>query len=110
MPVFKEERILDLPVSEQETPALALGSPVSTPVPSAPIIPTIGGIVDQKAASVKGLSSNQLSQIAKMPGSDTGPNLVPLSEVVANKRDNTYVRGMDLENIYGLQQSWYRHS
>ena len=112
MPIFEEEKILDLPVEGQNIPKPALGSPAYAPYPSPPALSSAGMLFGGAGRegddfSRRGLTNDQLSKIATMPSKDTGPNLIPLSEVAANKRYNTYVRGVDLENIYGLQQSWY---
>jgi len=111
MPIFKEERTLDIPVEQQDMPTPALGSPVQAPVPTPPSLPSSrvgsGGGTSTSDKSRMGLSGEELSRLAKVPKSTyEGPNLIPIGEVVANKRYNTYVRNMDLENIYGLQQSW----
>ena len=108
MPVFNDEKILNLPVQGDNIPTPALGSPEQMSLPNPPPLPSVGGFgLMNNDRSREGLSNDQLSKIAKTSSGDTGPNLIPLSEVVANKRYNVYTRGVDLENIYGLQQSWY---
>ena len=58
-----------------------------------------------------GLGIDQLSEFANLrtnQASFTSPTQsIPRSELVANKRYDLYERGVDLENVYGLQQSWY---
>ena len=108
MPVFKDEQILNLPVKEDNMPTPALGSPEKMSLPKPPPLPSVGGFgLMNNERSKEGMSNDQLSKIAKTSTGETGPNLIPLNEVVANKRYNVYTRGQDLENIYGLQQSWY---
>jgi len=101
MAVFEDELITNNPVEGDPIPQLALGTPQLSPMPTPPALGGFG--VGNK--SIEGLDGSQLSKIAKLPGQGGGANLIPLSEVAANKRYNTYVRGMDLENIYGMQQS-----
>jgi len=102
MAIFKEELITNTPLEGDPIPQLALGTPQLSAMPTLPNIEVSGGSVNK---SIEGLDSSQLSKLAKLPGQGGGANLIPLSEVAANKRYNTYVRGMDLENIYGMQQS-----
>lgn len=101
MAIFEDELITNNPVEGNPIPQLALGTPQLSTMPTPP---SLGG-VDSANKSIEGLDGSQLSKIAKLPGQGGGANLIPLNEVVANKRYNTYVRGMDLENIYGMQQS-----
>jgi hypothetical protein len=57
-----------------------------------------------------GLKIDQLSEFSGVrtnQSSFSSPvQMVPRSELLANQRYNTYQRGVDLENVYGLQQSW----
>jgi len=101
MAIFKEE-LINTPLEGDPIPQLALGTPQLSAMPTLPNIEVSGGSVNK---SIEGLDASQLSKLAKLPGQGGGANLIPLSEVAANKRYNTYVRGMDLENIYGMQQS-----
>lgn len=101
MAIFTDEFLTDNPVEGNPNIEEALGSPLSGPEPG----PTYSGMGEGASMSREGLSGEQLSKIATLPGQGGGVNLIPLSEVAANKRYNTYVRGMDLENIYGMQQS-----
>jgi hypothetical protein len=101
MAIFEDELITNNPVEGDPIPQLALGTPQLSAMPT---LPNLGG-GGSANKSIEGLDGSQLSKIAKLPGQGGGANLIPLSEVVANKRYNTYVRGMDLENIYGMQQS-----
>lgn len=103
MAIFSDELLTNNPVKGNPILEEALGSPRIGPEPG-PMYTGIGASVN---TSKEGLSGDQLSKLAKAPGQGGGVNLIPLSEVAANKRYNTYVRGMDLENIYGMQQSWY---
>ena len=56
-----------------------------------------------------GLSIDQLSHLhgAARTGFQAAPEMVSGAELNANKRYPLYERNVDLENIYGLQQSWY---
>lgn len=104
MAVLDDDLILNNSLEGDPVPKLALGTPELMAMPNLPSLGNVGmgGGVN---SSREGLDGSQLSKIAKLPGQGGGANLIPLSEVVANKRYNTYVRGMDLENIYGMQQS-----
>ncbi len=57
-----------------------------------------------------GLTIDQLSKLANIPTNQSSFNspvhAIPQSELIANKRYEMYNRDVDLENIYGLQQSW----
>jgi hypothetical protein len=63
-----------------------------------------------KSSGSTGLSIDQLSNLANIPtntSSFSSPiSAIPRSELIANKRYDSYNRNVDLENIYGLQQSW----
>jgi exodeoxyribonuclease-5 len=58
-----------------------------------------------------GMTIDQLSTFAKLPQSQSTFNspaqMIPRSELLANQRYPLYNRNIDLENVYGLQQSWY---
>lgn len=103
MAIFEDELITNNPVEGDPIPQLALGTPQLSAMPT---LPSLGG-GGSESKSIEGLDGSQLSKIAKLPGQGGGANLIPLNEVIANKRYNTYVRGMDLENIYGMQQSTF---
>jgi hypothetical protein len=63
-----------------------------------------------KDSGKNGLSIDQLSRFTSVPtnqSSFSSPvHAIPQSELIANKRYEMYNRDVDLENIYGLQQSW----
>jgi len=55
-----------------------------------------------------GMAFKDLSKLAKAPtstGFDAPFQMIPRSELMANQRYPLYERGINLENIYGLQQS-----
>jgi len=56
-----------------------------------------------------GMTIEQLSDLhgPASTGFASTPESVAAAELIANKRYDFYNRGVDLENIYGLQQSWY---
>ena len=56
-----------------------------------------------------GMTIEQLSDLhgPSSTGFASTPESVAAAELLANKRYDFYNRGVDLENIYGLQQSWY---
>ncbi len=57
-----------------------------------------------------GLTIDQLSDFSRIPTNQNTFNspvqMIPRSELLANQRYNIYERDRDLENVYGLQQSW----
>ena len=57
-----------------------------------------------------GLTIDQLSEFSRIPTNQNTFNspvqMIPRSELLANQRYNIYERNRDLENVYGLQQSW----
>jgi predicted NAD-dependent protein-ADP-ribosyltransferase YbiA (DUF1768 family) len=63
-----------------------------------------------KDSGKNGLSIDQLSRFTSVPtnqSSFSSPvHAIPQSELIANKRYESYNRDVDLENVYGLQQSW----
>ena len=111
MPIFDNELIdssanRDLNPQLPGTPKSYLGSPTIRDVDVS--LPT-GGV--PSGGSFNGLSIAQLSEIG-LAARDTrtfgGPMMmVPRKELLDNQRYGTYVRGVDLENIYGIQQPWY---
>ena len=76
--------------------------------PEKPTIDTsLGGMPEQRFG---GLTIDQISTIKNVQGGisfDSPFEMVPRSELLENKRYANYERNVDLENIYGLQQSWY---
>jgi hypothetical protein len=69
------------------------------------------GVVAYAPSSKRGFSLEELKQIKGTPG-DKGFGQTfasaQKSELLANQRYPVYERGVDLENIYGLQQTWYQ--
>ena len=63
-----------------------------------------------RGTSKSGLTVDQMSTLSSIPKSDFGFNspmqMIPKSELLENQRYGIYSRGVDLENIYGLQQGW----
>ena len=107
MPVFQDEHIANTPLERDNIPQVALGTPELTPFSGAPALSSDEeGVASQRSRD--GLSGEQLTKLASRPGPGGGVNLIPLSEIEANKRYPTYVRNMDLETVYGLQQPWYK--
>ena len=111
MPIFDNELVdssanRDLNPQLPGTPKSYLGSPTIRDVDVS--LPT-GGV--PSGGSFGGLSIAQLSEIG-LAARDTrtfgGPMMmVPRKELLDNQRYGTYVRGVDLENVYGIQQPWY---
>jgi len=101
MPIFDNELIDN--VSNRQDPRLEapLGSPNLIDINTNISL----GVTPPKPVGT-GLSLEQLSRI-KTPNTSTFDSpfqMVPKSELIANKRYSLYERDKDLENIYGLQQ------
>ena len=59
-------------------------------------------------AGTQGLTPEQLAKPQNIAPSFNSPfQSIPSSELMANAKYPMYNRGLDLENIYGLKQSWY---
>jgi len=112
MPIFDNE-LVDSSANRDPNPQLTgtpksyLGSPTIRDVETS--LPT-GGV--PSGGRFNGMSIAQLSQIG-LAATDTrtfgGPMMmVPKKELLDNQRYGTYVRGVDLENIYSLSQPWYK--
>ena len=112
MPIFDNE-LVDSSANRSTNPELSnapkpvLGSPTIRDVDVS--LPTGG---TPSGGKFNGMSISELSQIG-LAANDTrsfsGPMMmVPRKELLDNQRYGTYVRGVDLENIYGLSQPWYK--
>jgi len=111
MAIFDNELIDNQPTGggELEVPKHSLGSPTIREVnPNLPM----GGGFGAGQGSFGGYTINQLSEIglAAKPGTgfDSPMAMIPRSELLNNQRYGTYVRDLDLENIYSLTQPWYK--
>jgi hypothetical protein len=103
MPIFDNELIDNTVNRELRLPEAPLES-----VPYKEIsVPTLHS--NAPDYSRRGLSLEELDNIqVEEPTGFAGTfSSIPKSELLANKRYPMYERGVDLENIYGLQQSWY---
>jgi hypothetical protein len=107
MPTSNNEPIQRNSEGEVIQPKPYLGSPDSREINR-----SMGGFESfgSKSSGNNGLSIDQLSNLANTPtnqSSFSSPiHAIPRSELIANKRYDSYNRNVDLENIYGLQQSW----
>ena len=115
MAIFDNELIDNQPSSNDKdfpkVPKHTLGSPVIKDVDVR--IPRGGGInINGVQGNHGGYTIDQLSEIglAAKPktGFDAPMTMIPRSELLANQRYGTYVRGVDLENIAALNQTWYQ--
>jgi len=105
MPIFDKELIDNVSNRETPSPKIALGSPITTEIK----IPGLGGFENYgvKKSGDTGLSLEDIQKLTNVPNSTSwdGPiEMIPRSELLANKRYGLYERGVDLENIYGLKQ------
>jgi hypothetical protein len=108
MAIFDNELIDNVSNRTPESPNKLLPSPTVKDVNV-----SLGGFETYGGAGVgkTGLNIDQLSEFSGLrtnQSSFSSPvQMVPRSELLANQRYTTYQRNVDLENIYGLQQSWY---
>jgi hypothetical protein len=107
MAIFDNELIDNVSNRAPEAPKKLLPSPTVRDVDV-----SLGGFETYGSAGVgkTGLNIDQLSEFSGLrtnQSSFSSPvQMVPKSELLANQRYTTYQRNVDLENIYGLQQSW----
>lgn len=108
MAIFDNELIDNVSDRTPEGPRKLLPSPTVKDVDV-----SLGGfeVYGDPNPGKTGLSIKQLSELSGVrtnQSSFSSPvQMVPRSELLANQRYNVYERNVDLENIYGLQQSWY---
>jgi hypothetical protein len=108
MPIFDNELLGQAPKNIDDTglPNVGFASPILD-TPERYIAPDISNFGFDKPGST-GLTIDQLSELAHTPtqgGKFSSPeSSIPRSELLANQRYPLYQRGVDLENIYGLQQ------
>jgi uncharacterized protein YaaR (DUF327 family) len=109
MPIFDNELLGGAPknIDDAGLPNVGLASPILD-TPERYVAPDISNFGFNKEGST-GLTIDQLSQVAHMPTDlgrfDSPEASIPRSELLENKRYPLYQRGVDLENIYGIQQS-----
>jgi len=109
MPIFDNELINNVSNrgAAPETPYL--GSPDTLEV-NLNLNPVEGSMSTQTdTLSRQGMSIDEMSNTntpQKAPTFNSPMEVIPRSELLANQKYPIYQRGVDLENIYGLQQSW----
>ena len=108
MAIFDKELIDNTSDRDYNKPQLDLRSPETRKVDV-----SLGGFEDFAIggpSKSSGLTIDQLSDFSRIRTNQNTFNspvqMIPRSELLANQRYNVYERGKDLENIYGLQQSW----
>ncbi len=78
--------------------------------PNSPTVNTNLGGFGESGDGKTGLSLDQIGNLSRMPNAaptfDSPFQSVSRKELLDNKRYPMYARDMDLENVYGLQQSW----
>ena len=108
MAIFDNELIDNVSDRTPEGPKQLLPSPTVRNVDV-----SLGGFeaYGNPSSGKTGLSIDQLSEFSGVrtnQSSFSSPmQMVPRSELLANQRYSNYQRGVDLENVYGLNQSWY---
>lgn len=105
MPIFDNELVNNISNRNYESPVdRPLGSPAFDEINSLQNL----GIPGQFNESYGGITAEEARNF-KSPNGPMTPNspfsMVSKSELLANQRYPLYERGVDLENIYGLQQS-----
>ena len=101
MPIFNDELLSGGVNRDTEIVTGPLGSPVTRELNT-----NLGGYTPRQAGT--GLSLDELAKmrIGNTSNFDSPFQMVPRSELLENKKYALYERDKDLENIYGLQQSW----
>ena len=106
MPIFDKELIDNVrKEGSLEGPVPVIGSYAGTKLDM-----NVGGALFAPS-SKKGFSLEELKQIKGTPpdkGFSQTFSSASEAELIANQRYPLYERGVDLENIYGLQQAWYQ--
>ena len=107
MPIFDNELIDNVSNREIRLPEAPLGSPITREINT-----NMGGNWDVYGNGNKvemGLSLDELAnvQAPTQRSFDKPFSSVSTKTLLDNKRYPMYERDVDLENIYGLQQSWY---
>lgn len=108
MPIFDNE-LIDNTSNRGATPERPyLGSPDTMEVDIS-LNPVQGGNIGGNNISRRGGSIDDISALANAPSKgstfSSPMGMVKRSELLANQRYPLYQRGVDLENVYGLQQS-----
>ena len=109
MPIFDNELIDNTSNRNYEQPKIDLRSIV---LPEVDTNPNMGGFESYNQVPAKrGLTVDEISEMSRGVKSSTGWDspieLVSKGELLSNKRYPMFQRDVDLENVYGLQQSWY---
>ncbi|MCI4435493.1 MAG: hypothetical protein JHC33_01605 [Ignisphaera sp.] len=109
MPIFDNELIDNTSNRNYEKPKVDLRSIV---LPEVDTNPNMGGFESYNQVPAKrGLTVDEISEMSRgvrgSTGWDSPIELVSKGELLSNKRYPMFQRDVDLENIYGLQQSWY---
>ena len=107
MPIFDNElidNVSDRLDNEIRLPQVPIASPATMEINT-----NMGGNWGLSDKSNRGLSMDELAKVqAPDPISFDAPfSSVSRKTLLENQRYPMYERGVDLENIYGLQQSWY---
>lgn len=106
MPIFENEP------GFQPTDGNDRSMPTRPPLtsPNSPTVNTNLGGFGEKGDGKTGLTLDQIGNLSHMPNAaptfDSPFQSVSRKELLDNKRYPMYARDMDLENVYGLQQSW----
>jgi alkylated DNA repair dioxygenase AlkB len=103
MPIFDNELIDNVSDRNSYVPNMPLGSPITREVD------TSLNLFEGDQGEQHGLTWDQIGEIQapEQRSFDKPFSSVSRGELLANKRYPMYERDVDLENIYGLQQSWY---
>ena len=106
MPIFDNELIDNVSSRETALPNMPLGSPITQEVDTRMYMGGFDNYGSSEDSSL-GMTIDQLSNMKGTPstGFDAPFQMVSKSELMSNQRYPMYERGINLENVYGLQQS-----
>lgn len=108
MPIFDNELIDNISERGEAPKRPYLGSPDTLEV-DVSLNPVSTGNIGSNTISRKGMSIDEMSSLTNAPSKgstfSSPMGMARRSELIANQRYPLFERGVDLENVYGLQQS-----
>ena len=108
MAILDNEISGGVPLNQPTNIDPALGSPTTQDINRNMGI----GSAFKQDLSKQGLGIKDLEKFATIPATSpnftSAPQMISRKELLDNQRYSTYQRGIDLENVYGLNQSWYK--
>jgi hypothetical protein len=108
MPIFDNELVDNISNRGEAPKRPYLGSPDTLEV-DVSLNPVSTGNIGSNTISRKGMSIDEMSSLTNAPSKgstfSSPMGMARRSELIANQRYPLFERGVDLENVYGLQQS-----